>query len=115
MSWQEKTEADLLKGVQEIDKVPPLRKLCNNDFFFGLGTALYRIAGTFVYFLSDEWDWDRVSQLFLKSDYDDTSIGDTFAQIFGISLEEADNRWRDYLRLKIARHNDGKFEAKSLL
>lgn len=107
MSQCGKTEADLFRGVRPLDEVPPLQDLCANERFFGQGTALYRSAGTFVYFLSSRWGWDRVAELFRRTDFDDTSIASTFAQVFGISLQEADVRWRDYLRLKTGKYSQG--------
>jgi hypothetical protein len=100
MSRRGKTEADLLRGLQPLDRVPALHDLCTNNRFFEHVTGYYRIAGTFVHFLSSRWGWMLVAKLFKRTDYEDPTVADTFAQVFGISLPETDAAWRDCLRLK---------------
>ena len=95
-----KTEADLFRGLRPLDDVPPLEQLAGNETFFGAGTGYYRIAGTFVYFLSQRGGWERVAELFRRTDYDDAAFGESLAQVYGLSLQEADVEWRSFVRSK---------------
>jgi len=101
LSAPDKTEADLFQNLRPIDDVPSLEQLAGNGAFFGAGTGYYRMAGTFVYFLSQRGGWERVAEVFRRTDYDDPAFGSKFAQVYGFSLREADAEWRSLVRSRM--------------
>ncbi|MGB6362412.1 MAG: hypothetical protein WBG64_07055 [Thermoanaerobaculia bacterium] len=79
----------------------PIRDIVGSDNFrSGRWTYTYPQAGSFVQFLIEDYGLHRLKSLFQAVDeYDSTgSIMSTFESIYGLSLEEAERRWHEFLR-----------------
>ena len=101
LSAPNKTAADLFEALRSLDGVPPIEELFRNEAFWKTGTALYRVAGSFIYFITQGWGWERLAQLFRHTNYDDADIGNKFTQDYGITIMEAERQWRTYVSSKM--------------
>ena len=86
------------KGL-EVEDIPSLSRLAKNETFWNTKNN-YTISSLFVNFLVSEWGWEKLKLLFLESDYDDPQIHEHFKEIYGSSLKEMDDPFKEFLKNK---------------
>jgi hypothetical protein len=71
-----------------------LRSLQDRDFFFErtYRHACYMIAGSFTGFLVEEFGWETYRMLYRRCG--PRRFEQAFEQTLGVSLDEAESRWR---------------------
>lgn len=78
----------------------PLDDLVTTGDFRGLDEWTgYQEAGSFVHFLDEQYGVDLMAAYFTSGRQGDSlgRIRDTFASVYGLSLEEAERRWHAFL------------------
>jgi hypothetical protein len=91
----------LCRGWLESGELYSIPQIVTSDAFrSGDWMLTYPQAGSFVKFLIDNYGLHRLKTLFRTvGEYDSLeSIMSSFASIYGFSLEEAERRWREFLR-----------------
>ena len=92
----------LLTGTPSLDTAPPLPDVAPTEAFWH-ARGLYRVAGTFIWFLVETHGWGKLKALFQRSGYDDAAIVATFGEVYGVSLEDADREWRLFIGAKVGK------------
>ncbi|HEC43292.1 MAG TPA: hypothetical protein ENI20_10730 [Bacteroides sp.] len=80
----------------QLEDVPPINELADNDSFWKCKNN-YTISALFIDFLVSKWGWAPLKDLYLSSDYDDPDIQNHFREVYGLSMEEVEPDWRNYL------------------
>ena len=88
--------SNLLAQRKDLVNIPPLNDCVNNEVFWKQ-TGMYTAGSLFIHYLIENWGWDKLKQLFLISDFEDSDIHKHFYQIYGRKLENMDNDWNTFL------------------
>lgn len=86
----------LIEAGLEIEAIPPLTECVKNEVFWSQ-KGMYTAGSIFVQFLVESWGWDSLKRLFLMSDYEDAAIHRHFEEVYGISLENLEKDWSNFL------------------
>jgi hypothetical protein len=79
-----------------LETIPAIEELADNDSFWKCKNN-YTISALFIDFLVSKWGWAPLKDLYLSSDYEDPDIQNHFKEVYGLSLEELEPEWRNYL------------------
>lgn len=96
MSYPQSDVSNLIHRGIDLESIPPLTECVKNEVFWSQ-KGMYTAGSLFVYYLVENWGWDKLKHLFLVSDFEDSDIQEHFFQIYGIKLENLDNDWRAFL------------------
>ncbi len=91
----------LCRGWLMAGTIYPLRDIVEEDDFMSYQwTQAYPQAGSFTRFLIAEFGLETWKEIFRAVDESDSTetILAAFESIYGITLEEAESRWHDFLR-----------------
>jgi hypothetical protein len=88
--------SDLLDRKIVLETIPSLHDCVKNEVFWSQ-KGMYTAGSLFVYFLVENWGWDKLKSLFLNMDFEDPDINKHFNQIYGTDLETLDGEWRAFI------------------
>lgn len=99
MSYPQSDVSNLMIRGISLESIPPLTECVKNEVFWSQ-KGMYTAGSQFVYYLVENWGWDKLKQLFLISDFEDSDIQEHFFQIYGFKLENLDKDWRAFLNME---------------